>query len=149
MRFTGAGSVLLPDSEWLKKKPNHKAILVKGGKTVAYGESTLGGCGKFTKRDCRTCHAEINCLKALPRKFYRKPNKLSGLVLWSVRWRQDGTPANALPCAYCRTSLVRLGITACMYTDDDGQILRCDLRTTDNYISSGELGNHSKTRRYT
>lgn len=150
MAFRSGTQHLFPEAEWLTEKPRHRAVITKGGKMIAYGESTLGGTHGLTRnladtskagtrRYCRSTHAEINCIKALPRNFEEKPRKLRQCVLWSVRWTRQGSLALALPCNYCRDSLIRRGITTCIYSDETGSLRRCDLREMRGFTSSGEL----------
>lgn len=147
MRFRGGTARLFPKEEWLMKKSvhrGHRAVITKGGKMLSYGESSLGGLQGFTKHagtrhHCRSCHAEINCIKSLPRNMLQNPRKLRSCTIWSVRWTRLGALRLALPCAYCCDSLIRCGITTCIYSNDEGSLSRCDLRRASRFISSGEL----------
>jgi deoxycytidylate deaminase len=144
MQFRGGTTHLFPDEGWLKKKPRHRAVITKGGKMVSHGESTLGGLQGHTRQGgdrihCRSCHAEINCIKNLPRNLVHNRRKLRNCTIWSVRWTKEGSMRMALPCIFCSNSLIRNGITTCIYSNDEGTLSRCDLREIQPFVSSGEL----------
>ena len=43
----------------------HRAGIMKGGKLIAYGESSLSGSRHITGHFGKSCHAEINACKQL------------------------------------------------------------------------------------
>ena len=46
-------------------KYGHKVCIIKGGKVLATGESSLSGSRYLTPHFGRSCHAEINACKQL------------------------------------------------------------------------------------
>ncbi len=68
-------SVLSISDEDLKLPFRHRAALVKGGRILSVGESSLGGCRYLTGHLGRSCHAEINACKGLSADFRANPRK--------------------------------------------------------------------------
>ena len=114
----------------------HRSALVKGGKVHLYGEPTLGGVPDICSERGRSCHAEMNVIKRFSKSF--KSRKISKFEIWVVRCDRNGDLVNSKPCRHCRNSLLRLGIHKIVYTNEEGDFIKADLRYLDDcYISSG------------
>jgi pyrimidine deaminase RibD-like protein len=68
---------------------HHACIITKGGKIIATGYNHL------------TMHAEMDALRKVTTRFLYSGKVQKGLVLWSFRWRKNGTWGNAKPCERC------------------------------------------------
>ncbi len=69
MEVSKIPSILNISEEELKKPFRHRVALVKGGKVLAHAESSLGGCRYLGGNFGRSCHAEVNACKHLPRTY--------------------------------------------------------------------------------
>ena len=68
-------SVLSISDEELKDQFRHRVALVKGGRVIGFGESSLGGCRYLTGHLGRSCHAEVNACKHLSADFRANQRK--------------------------------------------------------------------------
>ena len=77
MRTQRIPSVLNMSENDLTSKFRHRAALVRGGKVIGFGQSTLGGCRYLSGHMGRSCHAEVNACKMLPKSFKRNSPKVA------------------------------------------------------------------------
>ena len=77
MKTLRVPSILGITDEDLKGKFRHRAALIKGGKVLGFGESTLGGCRYLNGHMGRSCHAEVNACKMLPNTYRLDSSKVA------------------------------------------------------------------------
>ncbi len=126
---------LVPDNNWTNTK-RHMSALVKGGKVVAYGESTLAGkpfCADFRGR---SCHSEMSVLKYINSKIGNK-RKISKYTIWNARWTRNGQLVNSKPCYHCQQVLMRIGIKNVVFSTNDGVFVKSKLCNLNCNLSSG------------
>ena len=70
-------SILNISTDDLNNKFRHRVALVKGGKIVGFGESSLAGCRYLQSNFGKSCHAEINAFKKLSYKLQYDPRKVA------------------------------------------------------------------------
>ena len=70
-------SILGISDDELKQQFRHRVALVKGGKVLSHAESSLGGCRYLGGNFGRSCHAEVNACKSLPRTYRFCPRKVA------------------------------------------------------------------------
>ena len=122
--------------EYSKKNPKrHISVLVKGGKIIARGESTLGGKPFFSGKRGRSCHSEMSVIKIINPLADKR--KIAKYVIWNVRWSLDGKPVNAKPCKNCQIELIKFGIKTIIYSTDDGTFIKANLYKLQCFPSSG------------
>ena len=120
-------SGLCPPDNWNNPK-RHISAITKGGKVIAYGESSLGGASKFSpdKGQSKSCHSEIAVLKQM---CVEDKRKMSKYTIWNIRWSRDGEVVSSKPCINCQKVLLESGIKNIVYSTDDG--LFCKTRLED------------------
>lgn len=70
-------SVLAVSNTDLNTPFRHRACLVKGGRVIGFGESSLGGGRYLNSNFGRSCHAEVNACKMLSRKHLVDSRKVA------------------------------------------------------------------------
>ena len=120
----------------LSNPKGHVSLLVKGGKIVNRGESTLAGRLTGTVFLGRSCHAEMSVLKILGHRLKDK-RKNRKYEIWNIRWTREGKVTNSKPCYHCQQSLLKLGITTIVFSTDEGTFTRCKLADLQCKVSSG------------
>ncbi len=121
----------------LNNSKGHVSLLVKGGKIVSIGESTLAGRLPGTIFLGRSCHAEMAALKILGRHRLKNTRKLKKYEIWNIRWTREGKVTNSKPCYHCQQSLLKLGITTIVFSTSKGTFVRRKLHDLKCKISSG------------
>tara|TARA_Y100000389_G_C17378228_1_gene472845 strand:- start:464 stop:889 length:426 start_codon:yes stop_codon:yes gene_type:complete len=116
---------LFPVKDW-KNPTRHISALVKGGKIIAYGESSLGGKLIGTVDRGRSCHSEISVLKKVTLNLKNK-RKMAKYTVWNIRWTRKGTIANSKPCLNCQKVMLKLGIKNIVFSTDSGTFIKCKL----------------------
>lgn len=98
------------------KQHHHACIITKGGKIIATGYNH------------RYLHAEEDAIRKLVTRWIRTGREQTGLVLWSFRWRKNGTWGNAMPCNRCREALSTWSqgyqFAAVRFTNTKGELQR-------------------------
>ncbi len=98
------------------RQHHHAVIVTKGSKILATGYNH-----KFQ-------HAEDDAIRKLETMSVRRDRKLTGLTMYSFRWRKGGTWGNARPCVICWHNITRLNgmysFSAVYYTDDNGALVK-------------------------
>ena len=130
-KFTG----LLPIDNW-KNPKRHISALIKGGKVVAYAESSLGGRPYCSKILGRSCHSEMSVLKYISPKLNYK-RKVSKYTIWNARWNRNGKLVNSKPCLHCQQVLIRVGIKNIVFSTNEGVFIKSKLSTLHCNVSSG------------
>lgn len=126
---------LLPRDEWTNAK-RHISALVKGGKVVAYGESSLGGKPYCAKVLGRSCHSEMSVLKFISSKLNNK-RKVSKYTIWNARWTRNEKLVDSKPCLHCQQVLLRIGIKNIVFSTNKGVFVKSKLSDLVCYPSSG------------
>ena len=130
-RFTG----LLPREDWNNPK-RHISALIKGGKVVAYGESSLGGRPYCASVRGRSCHSEMTVLKYISSELSNK-RKVGKYTVWNARWSRDGKLVGAKPCRHCQQVLLRVGIKNIVFSTSKGIFIKSKLAELKCQLSSG------------
>ena len=130
-RLTG----LFPPDEWDNPK-RHISALVKGGKVLAYGESSLGGRPYCTTIRGRSCHSEMSVLKYISSDLKNK-RKVGKYTIWNVRWSRSGKLVNSKPCHHCQKVLLGVGIKNIVFSTNSGIFIKTKLAELDCQSSSG------------
>ena len=128
-------SGLIPSPHW-KNPKRHISALVKGGKILAYGESSLGGTPYFITDRGRSCHSEMSVLKCINSNIKNR-RKLGKCTLWNIRWTRKGDIVNSKPCLHCQKTLIRIGVKNIVFSTDDGTFVKAKLASLQCYPSSG------------
>ena len=103
-----------------KNVKGHISAITKGGKVIAYAESSLAGTQQLGEFG-RSCHAEIAVLKRINLDDKRKVSKYT---LWNIRWTKDGKIANSKPCLNCQKVLSQMGIKNIIFSDSNGNFYK-------------------------
>ena len=127
-------SCLMPSQDW-KNPKRHISALVKGGKVIACGESTLGGKPYFASSRGRSCHSEMSAIKFIGTNVTKR--KVSKYTMWNIRWSKNGEIVNAKPCQQCQKVLLNIGIRRIVYSTSGGNLIKTKLDNLDCYTSSG------------
>lgn len=130
-RFVG----LFPSDDW-NNPTRHISALVKGGKVVAYGESSLGGRPYCTATRGRSCHSEMSVLKYIGTELNNK-RKVSKYTIWNARWTRNGDLVNSKPCRHCQQVLLQVGIKNIVFSTSAGVFVKTKLALLDCQLSSG------------
>lgn len=95
------------------------AALFSKSNLIALGFNTYGQTHPFTqdKGFNRSIHAEIRCL--LKRRHF---DKNAGLVLYTWRERDDGTPGCSKPCVMCELAIREAGVRRVRFLSGCGQM---------------------------
>ncbi len=128
-------SGLFPREDW-PNPTRHISALVKGGKIITYGESSLGGKPYFSPIRGRSCHSEMSVLKYISSKLGNK-RKVRKYVLWNVRWTRDGKLANSKPCFHCQQVLLNVGINKIVFSTNEGEFIKTNISNLVCKPSSG------------
>lgn len=94
---------------------HHCCIITKGGKIVATGYNHL------------FMHAEMDAVRKVTTKALRQGRTQKSLVLYSFRWRKNGTWGNAKPCDKCMSAMYAkpwVEFAAIFYTNAEGQLVK-------------------------
>lgn len=115
-------SGMCPPDDWNNPK-RHISAITKGGKVIAYGESSLGGASKFSpdKGKSKSCHSEIAVLKQMSIEDKRKMSKYT---IWNIRWSRDGKVVSSKPCINCQRALLDVGINNIIFSTQDGRFIK-------------------------
>tara|TARA_B100001996_G_scaffold135897_1_gene103457 strand:- start:55 stop:474 length:420 start_codon:yes stop_codon:yes gene_type:complete len=128
-------SGLCPPDDWTNPK-RHISALTKGGKVIAYGESSLGGASKFSPNRGKSCHSEIAVLKQLGTEDRRKMSKYT---IWNIRWSRDGRVVSSKPCINCQRVLMECGVKTIVFSTQDGKFIKDRLENLVCKPSSGGI----------
>ena len=116
----------------LNRPPTHFAAIVQGGHIKSIGVQSLAGTSKIGKerKAVVTRHAEMDAIYKLSDKscLMKKGGRYE---LYSVRFRQINgiwVAGNAKPCQQCQNMLIEHGINRVNYTDDEGLLIKGDLK---------------------
>lgn len=98
------------------KQHHHACIITKGGKVIATGYNHA------------FMHAEEDAIRKVVTRNKRSGREQTGLVLWSFRWRKNGTFGNAMPCDRCREAVSTISrgysFSAVWFTNAEGKLER-------------------------
>ncbi len=116
----------------LNRPPTHFAAIVQGGHIKSIGVQSLAGTSKIGKerKTVVTRHAEMDAIYKLSDKscLMKKGGRYE---LYSVRFRQINgcwVTGNAKPCEQCQSMLMEHGINRVIYTNDEGKLVKGDLK---------------------
>jgi deoxycytidylate deaminase len=103
-------------------KIRHGAILVKGGKIIAFGvnsaknhpmafEPILRGKSNRDIANVLTLHAEMNCFRSIKNK-----ENINGSIMYVGRLSQDKNERMSCPCESCQYYLQMYGVRKVVYS---------------------------------
>jgi len=128
-------SGLFPDDDWSNPR-RHISALIKGGKIVAYGESSLGGRLYYGMERGRSCHSEISVLKHISHVLNDK-RKVAKYTMWNIRWDRNGRIVESKPCINCQKVLLSVGIKTIVFSTNNGKFIKTRVENLECTQSSG------------
>ena len=130
------------------KYHKHGCVAVVGGHIIEKGfnsERCQSNDG-FLQDTC-SCHAEVDVMRKLDKRFNKKQYNLSGrnmkacgrINLYVVRLGNNGKQfKESAPCSNCSTIMKSLNIKYIIWSNSEGSLTKCRARDyTTNHISQG------------
>lgn len=124
----------------------HGCVLTKGSsKPMITGENIART--KYLNYIDYCLHSELNSALKLIKQIKKQKTKdkdikrvISKYIIWVGRINKDNLLTNSKPCMVCKYRLLKLGFKKVAYTNDNGNLVKCnicDLNT--NHLSECQL----------
>ena len=130
------------------KYHKHGCVAVVGGHILekGYNSERCQSSDGFLQDTC-SCHAEVDVMRKLDKRFNKKQQQLSGrniksggrINLYVVRQGNRGEPfKDSAPCSNCSAIMKSLNIKYIIWSNSEGSLTKCRVRDyTTSHVSQG------------